>query len=123
MCLGIWSQEKDCICQWESNLSRKTSRRNRMEARYQRHLNQKKQEKLQKDLDNQQKINTEGWRKYSTNDSSDEEIFWVMRKIKSCEISNLKLFNFILLFYSLISAVLIVKKMKCFSRQRTVPPV
>lgn len=80
MCSKIWSQENDCDCQWESNLSRKTSRRNRMEARYKNHIRLKQQEKLQKDVDNQQDAkNNEEWRsiKDTTNDSSDEDEFWV----------------------------------------------
>lgn len=83
MCSKIWSQEKDCDCQWESNLSRKTSRRNRMEARYKNHQRLKQQEKFQKDLDNSQQIvnsnNKDEWRDPNSmvNESSDDEEFWV----------------------------------------------
>ncbi|KAI8116387.1 hypothetical protein FF38_14068 [Lucilia cuprina] len=78
MCSKIWSQEKDCDCQWESNLSRKTSRRNRMEARYKNHQRLKQQEKVQKDADNQLNDLKGDWRNTTavSNDTSDEEEFW-----------------------------------------------
>lgn len=81
MCSKIWSQEKNCDCQWESNLSRKTSRRNRMEARYKNHQRLKQQEKVQKDVDNPMEPNKDEWRNTtaaaSLNESSDDDEFWV----------------------------------------------
>lgn len=83
MCTKIWSQEKDCDCQWESNLSRKTSRRNRMEARYKNHQRMKLQEKAvkQQEISNNVGSSTIEYRNPNTgNDSSDdteEDVFWV----------------------------------------------
>ncbi|XP_054728401.1 ankyrin repeat and LEM domain-containing protein 2 homolog [Anastrepha obliqua] len=50
MCSNVWGKELECECQWETNLSRKTSRRNRMEARYRSHqqARQQHQQDLQK---------------------------------------------------------------------------
>lgn len=76
MCSKVWSQEADCDCQWESNLSRKTSRRNRMEARYKNHQRLKHHEKEQKQEEEQDHklIDKDEW---TDANSASEEVFWV----------------------------------------------
>ncbi|KAL9884960.1 ankyrin repeat and LEM domain-containing protein 2 [Glossina fuscipes fuscipes] len=80
MCSNIWSQEKDCDCHWESNLSRKTSRRNRMEARFKNHQRLKQYEANKQQQQLPLKQSPDHWRNVqSSNDSSDdmdEEVFW-----------------------------------------------
>ncbi|XP_059222566.1 ankyrin repeat and LEM domain-containing protein 2 homolog [Stomoxys calcitrans] len=79
MCSKVWSQENDCNCQWESNLSRKTSHRNRMEARYKNHQRMKQQEKSLQQQQVNEKISTEYRNPKVDNDSSDdidENVFW-----------------------------------------------
>uniref|UniRef100_A0A240SX93 ANKLE2 third alpha/beta domain-containing protein n=1 Tax=Glossina pallidipes TaxID=7398 RepID=A0A240SX93_GLOPL len=78
MCSNIWSQENDCDCQWESNLSRKTSRRNRMEARFKNHQRLKQYEANKQQQQLPLKPSFDHWRN-PNNDSSDdmdEEVFW-----------------------------------------------
>lgn len=94
MCRRIWCMESDCDCQWENSLSRKTSRRNRIEAILKNH------QRLHPDDENSIKmpaednvqhqqillgqsttkeVKTDEWSNplndYS--DNEDEEIFWV----------------------------------------------
>lgn len=79
MCSNIWSEENDCDCQWESNLSRKTSRRNRMEARFKNHQRLKQYEANKQQQPLPLKPSFDHWRN-PNNDSSDdmdEEVFWV----------------------------------------------
>lgn len=82
MCSKVWSQENTCDCQWESNLSRKTSHRNRMEARYKNHQRMKQQERAAKQtqLQGNDKNNRDYRNPKDDNDSSDdnnEDVFWV----------------------------------------------
>uniref|UniRef100_A0A1A9WMS3 ANKLE2 third alpha/beta domain-containing protein n=1 Tax=Glossina brevipalpis TaxID=37001 RepID=A0A1A9WMS3_9MUSC len=76
-CSRIWSQEKECNCQLENNVSHKTSRRNRLEGRFKNneHLNQYEMNKESiKQTSDRRRRNT-----YPNNDSSndiDEEVFW-----------------------------------------------
>ncbi|XP_067641874.1 ankyrin repeat and LEM domain-containing protein 2 homolog [Eurosta solidaginis] len=51
MCSNAWEKELECECQWETNLSRKTSRRNRMEARYRSHQQARQQYQQQEQQD------------------------------------------------------------------------
>ncbi|XP_061391647.1 ankyrin repeat and LEM domain-containing protein 2 homolog [Musca vetustissima] len=79
MCSKLWSQENSCDCQWESNLSRKTSHRNRMEARYKNHQRMKQQERAVKEAQKQEHNNREYRNPRDDNDSSDdnnEDVFW-----------------------------------------------
>ncbi|XP_073829972.1 ankyrin repeat and LEM domain-containing protein 2 [Musca autumnalis] len=81
MCSKIWSQENACDCQWESNLSRKTSHRNRMEARYKNHQRMKQQERAVKQAqrDEHDKNPRDYRNPKEDNDSSDdnnEDVFW-----------------------------------------------
>ncbi|XP_019895363.1 ankyrin repeat and LEM domain-containing protein 2 homolog isoform X2 [Musca domestica] len=81
MCSKVWSQENACDCQWESNLSRKTSHRNRMEARYKNHQRMKQQERAAKQTQMQgnDKNNRDYRNPKDDNDSSDdnnEDVFW-----------------------------------------------
>ncbi|XP_075154892.1 ankyrin repeat and LEM domain-containing protein 2 [Haematobia irritans] len=78
MCSKVWSQENNCTCQWETNLSRKTSHRNRMEARYKNHQRMKQQEKSMKQEEDE-KNSTEYRNPKADIDSSDdidENVFW-----------------------------------------------
>lgn len=81
--------ENDCDCQWENNLSRKTSRRNRIETIL------KNNQRMQLDEEDNAKITTkvngyhyllqnstkdgEQWLncRNDTSDNEDEDIFWV----------------------------------------------
>lgn len=54
MCSNEWEKERECECQWETNLSRKTSRRNRMEARYRSHQQSRQHQQQQMQQQEQQ---------------------------------------------------------------------
>ncbi|XP_017485530.1 PREDICTED: uncharacterized protein LOC108374076 isoform X1 [Rhagoletis zephyria] len=73
MCSSAWEKEQECECQWETNLSRKTSRRNRMEARYRSHQQAKQQHQQQQDFQKANSRNIDGsieWRDpFPCNDS------------------------------------------------------
>ncbi|XP_018799706.1 PREDICTED: uncharacterized protein LOC108975561 [Bactrocera latifrons] len=68
MCSHEWEKERECECQWETNLSRKTSRRNRMEARYRSHQQARQhhqQQQQQQDTQKSQQTNADNgieWR-------------------------------------------------------------
>lgn len=92
MCSKAWLAESECDCQWETNLSRKTSRRNRMETRYKNHQQALKDiatEKLKEKYESVKSVreaaaaeNFEEWRSaLSGNESEDDlndDIFWVI---------------------------------------------
>ncbi|XP_037937378.1 uncharacterized protein LOC119670977 isoform X2 [Teleopsis dalmanni] len=82
ICAKVWHDEADCKCQWESNLSRKTSRRNRMEARYRSNQSKLSDKSLPKTAEFPQQASGEQLLQNSSteNDSSDdleyEDVFW-----------------------------------------------
>lgn len=95
MCRRIWSVEHDCDCQWENSLSRKTSRRNRIEAilkNHQRfHPDENEEEEKEKESNIRSNISTQQMLIGNVNtrhddhsdneeEEDDEEVFWVSWK-------------------------------------------
>ena len=102
MCSRVWQKEKECDCLWETNLSRRTSHRNRMHAKHQRESSVAKAAAAAAanatvTIGNNSSSCSEGnsanenkktpaydeWRSTKSYDSfdgdSDEDVFWVSR--------------------------------------------